>query len=305
MMKLNGLRTVFRYRLRRLRGQILGWGIALALLGLLLVQFYDTIAAQQDQLNELIQNYPKEFIAFFGEIDDFSTPSGFLGIEFFSYMPLIVGVFSILIGSGLLVSDEESGRLDLIMAHPVSRTALFWGRWFAFNLATLAIMVITWFGLAAPAALGAMDVGWIEMALPFVSLSASLVFFGILSVLLSMLLPSRRSAAMVAGLILVAGYFLTALARINTDLEPAATLSPLYYYQGGEAMDGLNWSWIIGLLGAAAVFSVLGWWRFERRDIRVGGEGAWRRPALFSRVRMLRSRVEGGAPAPKGAAAGQ
>lgn len=304
-MKLNGLRTVFRYRLRRLRGQILGWGIALALLGLLLVQFYDTIAAQQDQLNELIQNYPKEFIAFFGDIDDFSTPSGFLGIEFFSYMPLIVGVFSILIGSGLLVSDEESGRLDLIMAHPVSRAALYWGRWSAFTLATLAIMLITWFGLAAPAALGAMDVGWAEMALPFISLFASLAFFGTLSVLLSMLLPSRRTAAMVGGLILVAGYFLTALARINTDLGPVATLSPLYYYQGGEAMNGLNATWIIGLLGAAAVFSVMGWWRFERRDIRVGGEGAWQRPTIFSRVRPRRSRVGRGASVPGSAVAGQ
>jgi len=304
-MKMNGFGTSFRYRLRRLRGQILGWGIALALLGLVLVQFYDSIAAQQDQLSQLIENYPKEFIAFFGEIDDYSTPSGFLSIEFFSYMPLIVGVFSILIGSGLLVSDEESGRLDLIMAHPVSRAALYWGRSFAFILATAAILVITWFGLAAPAALGAMDLGWIEMALPIISLFACLAFFGTLSVLLSLLLPSRRMAAMVGGLLLVAGYFLTALARINTDLEPVAKLSPLYYYQGGEAMNGLNVAWFAGLLGIAAIFAVLGSWRFERRDIRVGGEGAWQRPTLFSRVKLQRSRTGSEVSVPRGATVGR
>lgn len=304
-MKMNGFGTIFRYRLRRLRGQILGWGIALALFGLFMVQFYDTIAAQQDQLNQMIESFPKEFLAFFGDIDDFATPSGFLGIEFFSYMPLIVGVFSILIGSGLLVSDEESGRLDLIMAHPVSRTALYWGRSFAFILATAAIMVITWFGLAAPAALGAMDVGWIEMALPFISLFASLAFFGTFAVLLSLLLPSRRLAAMVGGLLLVTGYFLTALANINPDLEPAAKLSPLYYYQGGEAMNGLNVAWIIGLLGVAAFFAVLGWWRFERHDIRVGGEGAWQRPAYFSRVKLGRSPTGSEAPVPTGVTVGR
>ena len=37
--------TIFRYTLRRFRGQILGWGLALALLGLLLISMYDSFAA--------------------------------------------------------------------------------------------------------------------------------------------------------------------------------------------------------------------------------------------------------------------
>jgi len=28
---------------------------------------------------------------------------------------------------------------------------------------------------------------------------------------------------------------------------------------------------------------VIAWWRFERRDIRVGGEGGWRLPVLLGR----------------------
>jgi hypothetical protein len=36
--------------------------------------------------------------------------------------------------------------------------------------------------------------------------------------------------------------------------------------------------WFGSLLGVAAVFSTLAWWRFERRDVRVAGEGVWRWP---------------------------
>ncbi|TET80328.1 MAG: hypothetical protein E3J37_11495, partial [Anaerolineales bacterium] len=105
--------TVFRYTMKRFRGQIIGWGIGLFLLGLLLVSMFDSFAGQQEALNELLAIYPEELMAFFGDFKNFATPEGFLGIEFFSFMPLILGIFPILAGSGLLVSDEESGRLDL------------------------------------------------------------------------------------------------------------------------------------------------------------------------------------------------
>ncbi|MBN1483531.1 MAG: ABC transporter permease subunit [Chloroflexia bacterium] len=268
--------TVFRYTLRRFRGQILGWGIALALLGLLIVSVYDSIAAQQEQLEELIDIYPAEFTAFLGDMSTFATPEGFLSLEFFSYMPLILGIFAVLAGSGLLAGDEEQGTLDLIMAHPISRTALFSGRLLAFVLATVAILAIAWLGLVLPMNWSLLEIGWGKIWLPLLSLLAELLLFGTLALLLSMLLPSRRLASMTAGLLLVASFFITGLAQLNQDLEPFAKLSPLNYYQTQEAFQGLNGAWFAGLLGAAVVFAVLAWWCFQRRDIRVGGEGGWR-----------------------------
>ncbi len=78
--------------------------------------------------------------------------------------------------------------------------------------------------------------------------------------------------------------------HINDAIEPFAKLSPMYYYQGGEAIDGLNVGWLAGLLGMALLWALLAWWRFERRDIRVGGEGGWRRPTLQSLYRWLPQR---------------
>lgn len=278
--KMNSFRTIFRYRFARYRGQILGWGIGLALLGMMMAQFYGTIVDQADQFEELIESYPKELMAFFGDVSDLATPSGYLNLEYFILMPLILGIFVVLVGSGLLVSDEESGRMDLILAHPVRRGVLFWGRLLAFVAALLGILALAWLGIYLPTSWTALNVGWLDLTMAYVSLFAVLVLFGALALLLSLLLPSRRMAAMLSGLALVAGYFVTSLANVITELEPVAQLSPLTYYQGGEALDGLNLTWVIGLLLPAVLFFILAWWRFERRDIRVGGEGAWRRPSL-------------------------
>ena len=267
--------TIFKHALSRNLGTIIGWGLSLAVLGGYLILFYDTLAEQQAQLTQLISQYPPELMAMFGGMEDMFTPHGYINVEFFSYMPLILGIYIVLSGSGLLVGDEENGTLDLVLAHPVSRTATFWGRLLSFTVTVLAILLIAWVGfvLAIPGTL--LDISPLEMALPFLSLFALLALFGMLALLFSQLLPSRRLAAMGSALLLVAGFFITTLARLDENLVNLARLSPLNYYQGGLALLDMDWVWFSALLGAAVVFALLAWWRFQRRDIRLAGEGGW------------------------------
>jgi ABC-2 type transport system permease protein len=270
--------TIFRYTLARFRGQVVGWGLALFLLGLLSVVRYEFMRENQEAVQQLVQGSAGQFIAAFGDPSKLTSPAGFLSLAFFSYLPLVLGVFAVLAGSGLLAADEEAGTLDLVLAHPVSRTALFLGRLLAFGTATAAILSLSWLGLVVAKAWSSLDVGGWALARPHLSLLALLFFFGGLALLLSLVLPARRTAAMAAGLVLLASYFLTTLARLDKDLEPVARLAPTSYYQSGDAIEGLNGQWFAGLLAAAALFVALAWWRFELRDIRVAGEGVWRWP---------------------------
>jgi ABC-type Na+ efflux pump permease subunit len=70
-------------------------------------------------------------MAFFENMYRITTPVGFIDVYYFSYLHLIIGILAISAGAGLVAADEERGVLDLIMAHPISRTALFLGRWLA------------------------------------------------------------------------------------------------------------------------------------------------------------------------------
>jgi ABC-2 type transport system permease protein len=270
--------TIFGYALARFRGQMLCWGLVLFLLGLFAVVRYDIMRQNQEEFKQILMGAARPIVALFADPERLESPGGFLSLVFFSSMPLILGVFAVLAGSGLLAADEENGTLDLVLAHPVSRTDLFLGRLLAFAAAAVVILALSWFGFLVAMNWSSLAVGRGALLLPFLSLLALVYFFAGLALLLSMVLPSRRAAAMTAGLVLVASFFLNTLARLDSSLEPVTWVSPVSYYQGGEAVEGLNGSWLLVLLGAAGLFTALAWWCFERRDIRVAGEGGWRWP---------------------------
>jgi ABC-2 type transport system permease protein len=268
--------TELGYSLRRYRWQVLGWGLGIAALGLIIVAFYGSFIEQQEQFMQMIESYPPEFLAFFGsDASTMATPEGYLGMYGFSLLPLIVGIFAVFAGSGLIASDEEGGQLDLIMAHPLSRTAFFFGRLLALLLASLLIVFVGWIGFSVLLGGSALELTWFEMALPFLPLLAQVLLYCALALLLSMLLPARRLAALVAGLVLVISFLLSSLSTLNEGLESIAAFLPYAYFQGSDALSGLNLGWLAGLLAASLVLSLLAWWRFSRRDIRVAGEGGW------------------------------
>jgi ABC-2 type transport system permease protein len=269
----------FKHTLRRMRGQIIGWGIGLALYGLMMVFFYESVAGMEN-LTEFLDAYPEEMLAFFDNMRAINTPQGYLDTYYFSLMHLIVGIFSIGACANLLAGDEEKGILDLVMAHPVSRTGLFLGRLLGYVAALGLILLASWLGWVLPAGSSGLDLTAIEFLRPFLPLLAVLLLFGTLALLFSMLVPAGRIAAMLSGALLVGNYLVRGLSGMNDALKPVVDYTPLHYYQGGNAVAGVEWAWLGALLAVSVLFSAGAWALFQRRDIRVGGERSWKLPRL-------------------------
>ena len=166
--------------LRRMRGQIIGWSIGLGLYSLMMVSLFDSIVGIEG-FEELIASYPEDLMAFFGGSDmiQLTTPKGYIDIYYFTYMPVVIGIFTVGASAGLLVGDEEQGVLDLVMDHPISRTRLFFGRLLGFLVATLLILLISWLTWVLPAGGTGLDLTWIEFLRPFIPLFAQLVIYNI------------------------------------------------------------------------------------------------------------------------------
>jgi ABC-2 type transport system permease protein len=273
--------TEIKHTLRRMRGSILGWGIGLLLYGVMMQYFYTSVEMMEG-VQEMLDSYPPEMMAFFPNIRDIASPAGYMDTYFFSMMTLIIGIFAIGACAGLLVSHEEKGILDLLIAYPISRSGMFWGRVIGFLLATAVILIFAWLGWVIPLAGPGLEVNAFKILLPFIPLFAFLVLLGVLTLLFSLLLPAARLAGGLSGALLVANYLLVGLSSMNPDLKPIFELTPMYFFQGGMAIEGLDWGALLGLFGFALLFALLAWWRFQRREIRVGGEGGWSLPRLLS-----------------------
>lgn len=268
--------TVIRYTLRRSRGAIIGWGIGMAILSIMMGSLFDMVASSGDLMMAYADALP-EFAELF-DMASMNTPIGWLDVEYFSFMPLIIGLFATGVGASLIARNEEDGTLDLILAHPVSRTRLFWGRLIANTIVIEILLLISWASLL-------LTMTWSEnftipawdLLLPFISLFNILMVFMTLSLLLSMLLPNRSVASMFTGMLVVASFFITLLSGVVEELERAADFSPLTYLETSTAIEnGLNMTWFGIFAIIYIVFAILSWQLFQNRDIRVGGEGSWR-----------------------------
>jgi beta-exotoxin I transport system permease protein len=275
---MKSLWTTFRYSYTNLRWQIIGWGIGLALYGLMIVPMYESLGAQPEKFQQMIAGYPPEFLAFFGaDVNSPITPQGFLSMYAFSMLPVIIGVFSVIAGSGLIVGDEEHGRLDLIIAHPVGRTPFFWGRFLGLLSAELSIVILGWLGFSILLGRSSLGVTWYQMAVPFLTLLVQLLVFSTFALVLSMLLPSRNLSAMVSGAFMVISYMVSSLSFLDQSMDMLSKLLPYHYYQSVLSIQQLDSTWFFALIGVSLAMTALAYARFSRRDIRLSGEGSWRK----------------------------
>jgi ABC-2 type transport system permease protein len=262
----------FKHTLRRERGSIIGWGVGLFLYSLMMVGIYPSMDEMFGDMELILATYPKEFLAFFPNMTQMSTPAGYLDTYFFSLMHLIVGIYVISAFAGLLTRHEEQGVLDLLLAQPVGRMGFFWGRVLGILASTALILLISWLGWLIPVAGSGLELSAGKLLIPYLPLLGILLVFGALALLFSMILPTTRMASGLTGALLVGNYLLAGLSNMNEGLKEAFKYTPMYFYQGGMAINELNWGWALGLLGIGAVLLAPAWLLFLRRDIRVGGE---------------------------------
>ncbi|MDE2696492.1 MAG: ABC transporter permease subunit [Chloroflexota bacterium] len=258
-------RTIVGKTLRDLRWQVVGWGLGLAGLAAMLVLLYPAIAEQFEGVE--LENLG------FGEIEDLSNPREYLQVEFFTWAPVLLTVFAIIVGGGLLAREEGVGTLELLLSQPLARRALFLGKAVGGAVAVVGVLLLAGVGflLTAPWVdlKGHVAVG--ELAVAPLSLLTFTWFVLAATMLIATLTPTRgRAWALMAAAAFLAYALYIAVGLVNS-IEGLRYLTPYYYSDAQRVLtEGTVW-WHQGLLlVAAAVCGLLALVAFERREIGVG-----------------------------------
>ena len=249
------------------RRSLLGWTLAVTVVGALYTAFWPTM--ESPQMRAALEAYPQEVLAAFNYTDLTSAVGYLNGAVYGLLVPLLVAIFAIGFGARAVAGDEEDGRLELILAQPVSRTRLALSRYAALLVALVGI--VTLLGLALLALRGPVGLDGVSAGgLGAVSVRLGLfgAFFGALAFAAGAATGRRGTALGVGAAVAVAGYVANAVLPQVAALRWAQELSPFHWYLGDDPLaNGLGGSggWLLG--GGAVALVALGVWAFRRRDV--------------------------------------
>lgn len=258
---------VFRRSLRESWRGTLGWTIGVAAVLFMYLPLFPSIGGN-GQMQQIIDSLPPELVGALG-YDQIGTGAGYAQGTFYGLIGfLLLTIAATSWGAGAIAGAEESGRLELDLAHGVSRVG------YALESAIAILVRLAWLGIFAGAVIGLLnDPARLDIE-PIHIVDATIVFVGLTmlagsSALFVGALFGRRSWAVVAGTgIAVAGYAFNAIANQVEAAEWLRTISPYSWaYHQPPLMEGLNPSGATALWVVNLAFIAGSVWALRRRDV--------------------------------------
>lgn len=250
------------------RRSLLGWAIGFAGVALIYGGFYPFAATPE--YAELIEGLPPALAEAMGW-DDISSPHGYLGSTVFGILgPVLATIMAIGIGTRAIAGSEEDGSLEMLIAHPVTRTRVVVQK--AIALAMTTAMA----GLVVMAAILVLR-GPIDLDLPLghiaaasLNLALMSLLFGSLAILVGAITGRRGPAISITAAVVVVAYLANGLAPQVDALAWLQKVSPFFWADAtGTLRDGIDPTNTL-LLGMVAVaFVAAAAFAFNRRDVGV------------------------------------
>lgn len=280
--------SLMRHEVRVRRKTIFWWTVGLAAFGLMYTGFYPSVT---DEFRDIDIGSIEVYKAM--GVSGMATFEQYMMSTVLNILPLLVGAFGIVLGTGTLAGEEGAGTLELLAALPISRTRLYLAKAAALMVTSALVVVavsaiITALFVAIESDIDT-SVAAVDLFGALLSLWLIAFVFLALGMFVGAFLPSRGSAAAAAAAILVVTFFANNLAQMVSQLERFQPLFPSHYYAKVAAMltGDVPRGDVLALAVMGVVPLTLGVLAFRRRDLTVG---AW----PWQRWR----RAEGAAPTP-------
>ena len=263
------LRSVFTKTLWDGRRSLLAWTLAVAAVAAMYASFWPTV--NTPDMQKAMASYPQGMLEALN-YDDLATAAGYVGSSVYGLLiPLLLAVFAIAYGTRAVAGDEEAGMLDLLLAHPVSRTAAALQRFGALVTALAVIGAVLWLAMLAVSGPGQLDeISAGEFAAATVQLALFAACVGALAFAVGAATGRRALAIGVTAGVTVLTYLANGVFPQVEGLAWTRDGSPWHWSMGGEPLKyGLQAGDSLLLLGTTAVLVAVGTWAFNQRDIAV------------------------------------
>lgn len=259
---------IARYEGRgKVRGSIL-LTIGFLLIGGLYIGLFPSVEQSGAEFEAYFESLPEGFQSAFA-VESLSTIEGFLAVELYQFIWLLLfGIYAAYSAGGLIAADVETGRLDLLLAAPVSRTRLVVEKYASLLVPVLVPNLLLPFGILAGVEVIGESISAADLFAVHLLSIPYLLACGAIGLLLSVVVD-RATVAQRGGIVAVFMLFLVETVAESADAEWMGALSPSRYYDPGEVLiDGTyDVAGALLLLAGALALLVVAAAYFRRKDI--------------------------------------
>lgn len=231
----------------------IAWAVGLAASLAMYLPLFPTLGGAQMQ--ELIDSMPPELISAFG-YEAIATGAGYTQSTFFDLTAfLLLTIAGCAWGASAIAGAEESGRLELTLAHGVSRAQYALESALAILIRLTALVAFSFLVIVALDEPSELGLDPLHVAAASCALLALVLFVSMISLAVGAL-TGRRVAGIGAGAgVAVAGYVLNAVGSQSEDLAWLHRFSPFdWAYANSPLTEGFDG----GGLALLALGSILG-----------------------------------------------
>lgn len=256
-----------RYEARkRVRGSV-ALAVGLGVLAAFAVWAFPSYSQAMD-MDQLLEAFPEPMVRAFN-IQTLASLEGFLAVELYVFgWVILLGLYLAYSAASTIADDIDRGRLDMLLAMPVSRPRLAAEKFAALAVPILAVNVLTPVVVLGVARLIDVSVAAPRvLALHLLSIPYLFACAGI--GLLASVVFDRASVAQRVALGVTFGLYLLESLLRGTDLEILGIVAPMRYFEPNTILlqgtyDLVDVAVLIGMT-AALVLASQAW--FVRRDL--------------------------------------
>lgn len=253
--------------LRIRRVSLITWTISVFLLVVLIIGVYPAIR-HQSGLDSIYGDLSPTIQALLGG-SSLTSPAGYLNTQVFAFfLPAVLLVYAVSRGAAAVAGEEEDRTLDLLLAQPLRRQALYLQKAAAVTVGIVALTLASWVPLVAfghP----------LKLSLPQSHLLAVCIQMALFCLALALIADAAAAAAgrRAVGIAITVGYTAVSYVIFGVSatvswLRPVRPLTLWRWYIGNDPLDnGFDGVGIVVLALTCLAALAVGAVAFNRRDL--------------------------------------
>ena len=285
--RLLGLGSIYGKAFRDSRRTAIALGVLFALVVVAtaaqVAEQFDT-AAERLKFAAELQGLPPVFQGMLGDPIGIDRLGGFLSWRILNFMPVTLGIWSVVAMSGLLAAELYRGSMDLLASSPISRVRLAFEKLAGYLVALGVAIAILVLGMvvafAAFSKLPGDSVGIDAILAHAVWLYVAILLPGAVAFSVAPVL-GRNQALGIGAVVLFASFVINGFASSVSAFEQVRGISYFAITADHRPLAGrYDWPSIAVVGGVAMALLAAGLWAFSRRDLLIAGGGRVQLPSI-------------------------